>query len=63
MSKNVLLKSSGFMFRSDSNTEDLQNFAGAGRSFLYLIKLYLIKIGLFDSYPSEDTITELVTYS
>ena len=33
MSKNVLLKSSGFMFRSDSNTEDLQNFAGAGPPF------------------------------
>eukprot|EP00828_Plagiopyla_frontata_P024545 TRINITY_DN3133_c0_g1_i3.p1 TRINITY_DN3133_c0_g1~~TRINITY_DN3133_c0_g1_i3.p1 ORF type:complete len:644 (+),score=72.26 TRINITY_DN3133_c0_g1_i3:1109-3040(+) len=48
MSKSVLLKSSGYMFRSDSNTEDLQNFAGAG---------------LFDSYPSEETITELSIYS
>ena len=28
----------GYMFRSDSNTEDLEGFAGAG---------------LFDSFPSE----------
>lgn len=38
--KSLGLKSSGFMFRSDSNSEDLPGFAGAG---------------LFDSYPMDDT--------
>jgi alpha-glucan,water dikinase len=34
--KSVVLKGSGYIFRSDSNTEDLEGFAGAG---------------LFDSIP------------
>ena len=34
--KSIVLKNSGFIFRSDSNTEDLEGFAGAG---------------LFDSVP------------
>jgi alpha-glucan, water dikinase len=34
------LKTTGFIFRSDSNSEDLPGFAGAG---------------LFDSYPMADT--------
>lgn len=37
----------GFMFRSDSNTEDLEGFAGAG---------------LFDSYPSEPSEKFVVSY-
>ena len=37
--KSISLKNSGFIFRSDSNTEDLEEFAGAG---------------LFDSIPMEE---------
>ena len=45
--KSIALKNSGFIFRSDSNTEDLEGFSGAG---------------LFDSVPMiEDNETE-VTY-
>ena len=45
--KPIGLKSKGFMFRSDSNSEDLPGFAGAG---------------LFDSYPMDDTSTFRITY-
>jgi len=38
----------GFIFRSDSNSEDLPGFAGAG---------------LFDSYAIEDERKQRVTYS
>jgi alpha-glucan,water dikinase len=38
--KSVALHSAGFMFRSDSNSEDLAGFAGAG---------------LFDSFSSKST--------
>jgi hypothetical protein len=41
------LKSQGFMFRSDSNSEDLTGFAGAG---------------LFDSYPMDDTTEFRIVY-
>ena len=37
--KSIALKNSGFIFRSDSNTEDLEGFAGAG---------------LFDSVPMTE---------
>jgi hypothetical protein len=46
--KSVSLESSGFMFRSDSNTEDLENFAGAG---------------IFDSFPSNEVKESFVSYS
>lgn len=42
------LKSEGFFFRSDSNSEDLPNFAGAG---------------LFDSYTLNDTTEFRVMYN
>ena len=42
------LKASGFIFRSDSNSEDLPGFAGAG---------------LFDSYPMHETSSFRVTYN
>jgi alpha-glucan,water dikinase len=45
--KPIGLRSSGFMFRSDSNSEDLPNFAGAG---------------LFDSYPMNDTSEFRINY-
>jgi alpha-glucan,water dikinase len=45
--KSVCLRGSGFMFRSDSNSEDLVGFAGAG---------------LFDSYPSKPTTEVPVEY-
>lgn len=38
--KPIGLNATGFIFRSDSNSEDLPGFAGAG---------------LFDSYPMNDT--------
>jgi len=43
-----LIANSGFIFRSDSNSEDLPGFAGAG---------------LFDSYAIEDEIERRVQYS
>lgn len=43
-----LLTGNGFIFRSDSNSEDLPGFAGAG---------------LFDSYAMEDETVKLVSYS
>ena len=43
--KSIALKNSGFIFRSDSNTEDLEGFAGAG---------------LFDSVPMiENTVVNM----
>ena len=42
------LIASGFIFRSDSNCEDLDGFAGAG---------------LFDSYPMHDTREFRIAYS
>ena len=43
--KSIALKNSGFIFRSDSNTEDLEGFAGAG---------------LFDSVPMiEDNVVNM----
>lgn len=41
------LKASGFIFRSDSNSEDLAGFAGAG---------------LFDSYPMHETSEYRIAY-
>ena len=47
--KTISLKNSGFIFRSDSNTEDLEGFSGAG---------------LFDSIPMvKDTKVEMLYYS
>ena len=43
-----LLSNCGFIFRSDSNSEDLPGFAGAG---------------LFDSYALEDETQQRVSYS
>jgi len=43
-----LLTGNGFIFRSDSNSEDLPGFAGAG---------------LFDSYAMEDETLNRVSYS
>jgi len=43
-----LISNSGFIFRSDSNSEDLPGFAGAG---------------LFDSYALEDETHKRVSYS
>ena len=43
-----LVTDCGFIFRSDSNSEDLPGFAGAG---------------LFDSYAIEDETKRRVTYS
>jgi len=43
-----LLSECGFIFRSDSNSEDLPGFAGAG---------------LFDSYAIEDEVEKRVAYS
>jgi alpha-glucan, water dikinase len=45
--KPIGLKATGFIFRSDSNSEDLPGFAGAG---------------LFDSYPMHDTSSFRITY-
>ncbi len=45
--KSIALKSSGFIFRSDSNAEDLEGFAGAG---------------LFDSIPLTDMSEERMEY-
>jgi alpha-glucan,water dikinase len=45
--KPIGLKASGFIFRSDSNSEDLAGFAGAG---------------LFDSYPMHDTSEFRIAY-
>ncbi len=43
--KSIVLKNSGFIFRSDSNTEDLEGFAG---------------VGLFDSVPMiEDNVVNM----
>lgn len=47
-SKSVCLKGSGFIFRSDSNSEDLPGFAGAG---------------LFDSYIMDPAKEEIISYS
>jgi len=41
------LSASGFIFRSDSNSEDLAGFAGAG---------------LFDSYPMHETSEYRIAY-
>lgn len=41
------LHSTGFIFRSDSNSEDMPGFAGAG---------------LFDSYPMNDTTQFRIEY-
>lgn len=41
------MKATGFIFRSDSNSEDLPGFAGAG---------------LFDSYPMHETSSFRITY-
>jgi len=47
--KSVEIRAKGkFMFRSDSNTEDLEGFAGAG---------------LFDSYSSEPSEEFVVSYA
>ena len=46
--KSVALKGSGFIFRSDSNSEDLEDFAGAG---------------LFDSFIMKQPQEELLTYA
>ena len=43
-----LVTDCGFIFRSDSNSEDLPGFAGAG---------------LFDSYAIEDEVKRRVNYS
>jgi alpha-glucan,water dikinase len=43
-----LITGEGFIFRSDSNSEDLPGFAGAG---------------LFDSYAMEDETRKRVSYS
>ena len=43
-----LVTDCGFIFRSDSNSEDLPGFAGAG---------------LFDSYAIEDEVQRRVSYS
>ena len=45
--KSIALKNSGFIFRSDSNTEDLEGFSGAG---------------LFDSVPMIEDNEIDVTY-
>ena len=45
--KSIALKNSGFIFRSDSNTEDLEGFAGAG---------------LFDSVPMIDNAVVNMAY-
>jgi len=45
--KPIGLKAEGFIFRSDSNSEDLVGFAGAG---------------LFDSYPMNDTSDFRIAY-
>lgn len=45
--KPIGLKASGFIFRSDSNSEDLPGFAGAG---------------LFDSYPMTETSEFRIAY-
>jgi alpha-glucan,water dikinase len=46
--KPLALSAEGFIFRSDSNSEDLPGFAGAG---------------LFDSYPMTETTERRVAYS
>jgi len=43
----VALAASGLIFRSDSNTEDLEDFAGAG---------------LFDSIPVSKTTSQVLEY-
>lgn len=48
MNKPIELKSEGFIFRSDSNSEDLPGFAGAG---------------LFDSYTMNTETEHLVSYN
>lgn len=42
------MKATGFIFRSDSNSEDLPGFAGAG---------------LFDSFPMHETSNFRITYN
>jgi alpha-glucan,water dikinase len=46
-SKSIALRGSGFIFRSDSNSEDLPGFAGAG---------------LFDSFVMEEAKSETLNY-
>jgi alpha-glucan, water dikinase len=46
--KSIVLKNKGYIFRSDSNTEDLEGFAGAG---------------LFDSIPITDHQEVHMSYS
>lgn len=46
--KPIGLKATGFIFRSDSNSEDLAGFAGAG---------------LFDSYPMHETSEFRIAYN
>ncbi len=47
MNKPIGLTATGFIFRSDSNSEDLHGFAGAG---------------LFDSYPMTETKSFRIIY-
>lgn len=47
-SKSIALRGSGFIFRSDSNSEDLPGFAGAG---------------LFDSFVMEEAKSEVLRYA
>ena len=46
--KSIALEGSGYIFRSDSNSEDLEGFAGAG---------------LFDSYLQQEPASKVVQYS
>ena len=47
LSKSIALRGSGYIFRSDSNSEDLPGFAGAG---------------LFDSFVMEEAKSETLRY-
>lgn len=46
--KSIALEGTGYIFRSDSNSEDLEGFAGAG---------------LFDSYLQQEPVSKVVQYS
>ena len=53
--KSIVLRNSGFIFRSDSNTEDLEGFAGAGLfDSVPMIENEVINMGYKDSQIFKD---------
>ena len=53
--KSIALRNSGFIFRSNSNTEDLEGFAGAGLfDSVPMIENEVINMGYIDSQIFKD---------